>query len=130
MAKYHGKSGRLDFTGSGGYVKVESFTIDIVSDMAECTDMESADDWKEYVSGMKSFTISAECFVNSAADLTRIGASVASMKLYTTATKYFSFTIGAGDTNPFITSLSTTVDTEGAAKVSYEIQGCGTLNFT
>ena len=86
MAVFHGKAGKVTFAPT--IVSVLSWTLSVISDVAESTVMHPTVWWKSFVAGFidASATVEANAMTEA---VIRVGNN-ANLKLYVNATKYFS----------------------------------------
>lgn len=120
MAVIHGKEGSFSYTGGGtASTQILSWTLDIVCDMAELSDM--GDTWKTRLAGVKDWTATVECIDDTVAEFTSLGASLTNI----------TFRLSSGNTllgaTGIITGMGHTVDGTDVGKLSYTIQGTGAI---
>ena len=141
MSAIHGKQGKVTFAG-GAVSNVTSFTIDATADVIDTTVMSSvaytsATHWKDYTASFKDWTATVECLADSGGldpdldtDFAQDADGIA-LVLYTgmvntdqaegvQARKYSG--------NAIITSVATALDKDDVAKITYSVQGSGTLS--
>ena len=141
MAAISGKQGKVLFA-TGAVSHVTSWSIDATADTADASAMASsaytaATHWKDYVAGFKDWTAVVECLVDDGGldpdldtDFAQDTDGIA-LVLYTgmvitdqhegaAARKYSG--------NAIINSISVAVDKDDVAKVTYNVQGSGTLS--
>lgn len=134
MAAFHGKQGKVTFAG-GAVSNVLSWSIECTADVAESSVMNSAavaaaTHWKEYLAGFLDWTATIECDLDDGGldpdlDVDFIDEDGVAVILYT------GFTGESGrkySGNGIITGISPSVDLNDIAKVTYAVQGSGTLS--
>lgn len=122
-----GKNGSLRI-GTETVTRIQNWSLDLNLDTYETTAL--GDDWKEFISGLKEWSASAEGkwnIVNDAAgqkalqDAYLAGNSV-TLRLYVNATKYYEGTA-------FISSLGMEDPVDDVVSISMEFQGSGALTY-
>ncbi len=138
MAAFHGKQGKATFAG-GASSSVLSWTIDATCSVADASAMDNsaataATHWKEYIAGFNDWTATVECNLDDggmdpdlAVDF--IDDDGIAVVLHQ------SITAGSPTTrkysgNGIITGISPSVDKDDVAKVTYTVQGSGTLSVS
>ncbi len=116
MAMRHGKGGSVTFTGADA-VAIVSWSVDAVGEVADSSNMASANDWREFLAGMKSWTATVETNV-TATVIAAIGTS-ATLSLLDGTETFSGTAICTG------TSGSSGID--DVTKASYTFQGSGAL---
>ena len=122
MAAFAGTGGTVTFA-SGHTVNVFSWSIDYTAEALESTDFASGGN-REFIPGLKGWSGSYECRLDSADTVDAPGAAPAGA-VFTgegAATTY------SGDI--MITSVSLSVAVDGLASVTFSFQGSGTLAIT
>ena len=119
MSAIHGKNGTITFTGITP-VNITSWSLDANCDMADATEMSQTE--KVYLAGLKDWTASADCLVDSGGLAGELAAVSSSATL--TLTYYTDKTIAG---NAICTGMSVGVGIDGAETVSYTFQGSGGL---
>ena len=135
MAAIHGKEGKVTFA-AGACSNVTSWSIDLTCDFAESTimtsaTMTSATHWKDKLAGYQDWTATVECDVEDtgfdpdlAVDFAdQDGVACVFHQAFTggTATRKYSG-------NGLVVGISPSLDKSDVAKVTYTIQGSGTLS--
>lgn len=134
MAILHGKAGKVTFAG-GTVSNVLSWLINATADVAESSVMNqaavtSATHWKEYLAGFLDWTAVIECDLDDggldpdldtdfAQDEDGIAVVLESTLAATGGRKYSG--------NGMVTNISPSADKDGIIKVTYNVQGSGTL---
>lgn len=134
MAAFHGKAGRVTFAASASS-NVLSWSIDATCDIAESSPMSAvvvaaSTHWKDYVAGFKDWTATVECdcddggldpdlavdFIDDdgVALVLYEGLQASSVRMWS----------GTG----IVTGISPSLDKNDVAKVTYTVQGSGTLS--
>lgn len=133
MSKIAGKAWQVEVAGTGGAVITgqNGVTLTVSHDTVDTTTKDSADDWREFLYGMRSWTGEIECVYDAATSSNeqdaefwdRISASPAT-------TVDLDFTDGVSDYNgtALITELSISGDQDGPASLSITLQGSGALS--
>lgn len=126
MAMLHGKAGSIAWAGTGTEeTTITSWSLDASGDVAETTNMSSANDWKEYVAGFRGWTATVEANFNGTS-MTNMIADLAGAAA--TLNLYFTGTTGLNG-SAFLTGLSAKVDANGVEKITYNFQGTGALAY-
>jgi len=121
MAIVHGKGGSFSWDSGGGTesTKILSWTLDLVSDFAEVTDM--GDTWKTRLAGFMDWTATVECLGDEVAEFTSLGATLTGIN----------FQLSTGNTlrgaTGICTNMGHSVDSTDAGKLTYTIQGTGAI---
>lgn len=134
MAILHGKAGKITFAG-GTVSNVLSWSINATADVAESSVMNQAavshlTHWKEYLPGFLDWTAVIECDLDDggldpdldtdfAQDVDGIAVVLESTLAATSGRKYSG--------NGMVTNISPSADKDGIIKVTYAVQGSGTL---
>jgi hypothetical protein len=120
MAEIHGSGGSMGFTGIT--VGIKKWTLSVNCDMLEITDFDdvdgAADKWKEFMAGLKSWTVTAEGNYDNAN--TAMPGDSAALTLQLTAALGFS---GTG----LFQTMGTGSDVQETSQMSYTFQGTGAL---
>lgn len=134
MAAYHGKQGKVTFA-AGAVSNVLSWTINATADVVESAVMNAAavaaaTHWKDYAAGFLDWTATVECDLDSSGldpDLATdfIDDDGVAVILYEG--------MQAGGVRKYsgtgiVTGISPSIDKNGLAKVTYSVQGSGTLS--
>lgn len=133
MAAFHGKQGKATFAG-GAVANVLSWSIEVTADVAESSVMSNAavaaaTHWKAYKAGFLDWTATIECDMDDGGldpdlDTDFIDEDGVAVVLHT------GFTGESGrkySGNGIVTGISPSVDLNGVEKVTYTVQGSGTL---
>lgn len=143
MAAFHGKNGRVFWNVEDGVsavelTKIQSWSATATVEVSETTSMGST--WKSYEGGVKDWTATVECLLDATGpevpyavdgSLEGLGDSQESGGNYVWLELWFGATEGAGIlVGPAIcTNINTSSDKGDIAKVTYEFQGNGLLDF-
>lgn len=109
MAVFHGKSGSVTFTPT--IVSILSWSMSVVSDVAESTVMAASAWWKSFKAGFIDTSATVECNAMTESVL-RVGED-ANLSLFVDATKYFAITTA------ICTEQTETVSKDDVGKISY-----------
>ena len=120
MANFHGKGGSITWAGSGTEsTEILSWSLEASADVAETTNMASANDYKTYLAGFKDWTASIEVVLDAAlGDLPMLATSGALALLTGGGT-----ITGTG----ICTNISYGVDSTDKGTATYSFQGSGQL---
>lgn len=126
MAMIHGKSGSINWGGTGEETTITSWSLEVSGDVAEATNMSSTADWKEYLGGFKGYTATVECNFNAtdpSSILTDLAGTARLLNLYVTGTTGFVCTTA------ILTGFSFKTDANGIETITYTFQGTGALTY-
>ncbi len=134
MAAFHGKQGRVTFA-TGAVSNVLSWSIEATCDVADSAVMSAvavtaATHWKEHVAGFKDWKATVTCDCDSGGldpDLTTdfIDDDGLAVVLYEGIAAQG---VRKYSGNGIITGIKPSTDKNDVAKVTYEVQGSGTLS--
>jgi len=120
MAAFAGYGGNVIFA-SGYTTNVYSWSVDFTSEALESTDFTSAG-YRTYIPGLKSWSGSFECRLDSANAIATPGAAPAAATFSADGTRTYT-----GDI--LITSNSLSVAVDGLASITVSFQGSGELTI-
>ncbi len=133
MAAIHGKEGKVIFAGTA-VANCLSWSLDVTCDVAKSTimtsaTMTSATHWADYLAGYSDWTATAECDVEDtgpdpdfATDFIDDTVACVFHQAFTGGTATRKYT-----GNGIVIGISPSLDKNDVAKVTYTIQGSGTL---
>ena len=135
MAGFHGKQGKITFAGANVVANVLAWSINVTADVAESTVMDqttpaATTHWKEYLTGFLDWTATIECEADDGGfdpdldtDFSQDGDGIAVVLESTSSTvggrKYSG--------NGIVTNITPSADKNDNVKVTYAVQGSGTL---
>ena len=114
MAKFHGKLGKVDF--SGELFAIQNWSLSETAETFVTTAKGSATGWNTHDNGLTDFTASADGFGETTIDYPALIGTGAAVKLYVNATKYFEGTA-------IMTGITETAIVGEGGKLSYEFVG-------
>lgn len=127
MAKFAGRGGSLR-VGTTTVAEIKSWSLEISADNIDVTNFGSAG-WKEYVQGLKEWSGSAEANWDmtdtagqKALQDALLGGTTATLNLHIDSTRRYSGTV-------LIKSVSVEVAADDIAKVTFEFDGTGQLQY-
>lgn len=116
-----GQGGSVTFT-SGYVLNVKSWTLNIVADEHDITDFASTADWGEYMTGLKRWSGSYECFLDESTAFVLPGFEPFGSALVLTSSLGRTFS-----GNAISTSGDITANPADPNKVTVNFRGTGTL---
>jgi hypothetical protein len=134
MAVFHGKQGKVTFAG-GAVANVLSWSIELTADVAVSTAMSSAavtaaTHWKDYLAGFLDWTATIECDMDDGGFDPDLATDFWDEN-GVTVVLHTGFTGEGGrkySGNGVVTGISPSVDLNEVEKVTYTVQGSGTLS--
>ena len=126
MAMIHGKGGSVTWAGANVLVGTEitSWSMDATCDTADATNMASANDWREFLAGFKSWTATVETNWDS-------GDTTVDDILGASGALVLELVAGGADLagTAICTGLTFNTDMGDVIKISYSFQGSGAVAY-
>ena len=138
MATITGNNGAITLNGNS-VAAVRSFSVDMTADTIETTTMSAATDSRTYITGLSSFSGSADVYFDAADFDTYettfnptaglVGASGVAVKLYI-AENYASTSDYAFTGNVIVTGYTVNSSMDGMVEASISFQGTGATTYS